>query len=270
MHVHFLDPYHPRSSLIHQLDARVKFVFVVAFILTVSLTPVGVWAVYLILAAMIFSAELLSELGIGFYLRRAILALPFVLAAIPLPFTIGGQPLFEFTLGNWTIHAYQEGTIRFLSIAVKSWISVQAAILLAVTTPFPDILLAMRYFRLPRMLVAIFGLMWRYIFVLADEVLRLMRARASRSAQSISSAYRSGRSVVWRAKVTGGMAGSLFLRAIERADRIYVAMLSRGYDGEVRSVPQPPLRLLHWLLILTGISFLLLLLVVANGLSGLG
>jgi cobalt/nickel transport system permease protein len=46
--------------------------------------------------------------------------------------------------------------------------------------------------------------------------------------------------VAWRGKAAGGMAGNLFLRAVDRSDRIYVAMLSRGYDGDVRSFGSPP------------------------------
>ncbi|MFZ5810056.1 MAG: cobalt ECF transporter T component CbiQ [Chloroflexota bacterium] len=269
MHIHFLDPYQPGPSLIHRLDARVKLTLIIAFILTTSLTPMGAWAIYLILLAILVSAELLSELGIRFYVKRAVLALPFVLAAFPLLFTIAGQPLWEFRVGAWVFQASVEGGVRFLSIAIKSWISVQAAVLLAVTTPFPDLLLAMRALRLPRMLVAIFGLMWRYIFVLADEALRLMRARSARSSLSLDRPQRAGRSVSWRAKVTGGMAGSLFLRAFERADRIYVAMLSRGYDGEVRSLPLPPFQRRHWISIFVGISLFVFLLLLAYLLSGL-
>ncbi|MCK4899770.1 MAG: hypothetical protein KAS38_13380, partial [Anaerolineales bacterium] len=51
------------------------------------------------------------------------------------------------------------------------------------------------------------------------------------------------------ARVTGGMAGSLFLRAIERSDRIYMAMISRGYDGEVRTMPLPVLKPVHWVIV---------------------
>ncbi len=139
-----------------------------------------------------------------------------------------------------------DGLLRLANVALKSWLSVQAAIVLASSTPFPDLLLAMRAVRLPRLLVAMFGLMWRYLFVMADEGLRLMRARASRSgrARQVDGRVRRARpggSLAWRARVAGGMAGNLFLRAIERSDRIYVAMLSRGYDGEVRSFALPPL-----------------------------
>ena len=60
-------------------------------------------------------------------------------------------------MGPWTLELSQPGLERFLSIAVKSWLSVQAAIVLAATTPFPDLLVAMRALKVPRLLVAISG-----------------------------------------------------------------------------------------------------------------
>ena len=259
MHVHFLDPYRPRPSLVHRLDARVKLVLVLAFILCSALTPDGAWPAYFLLLVVALSAALLSELGIGFVLKRAALALPFVLAALPLVFTAPGERLLTIPLGTISIGVSGPGLVRFLSIALKSWISVQAAIILASSTPFPDLLAAMRAIRIPRLLVAIFSLMWRYLFVLVDEVLRLTRARAARSGHSDRSDLRPGGSWAWRARVTGGMAGNLFMRAIERSDRIYMAMVSRGYDGEVRTLPLPTLRTVHWVVLSTGLAFLVLL-----------
>lgn len=261
MHLHFLDPYQHRLSPIHALDARVKFVLTLAFILTVSLTPVGAWPVYLLLLALIFSVEILSVLGIKYVHRRALLALPFMLAALPVLFTIEGQTLFTIPIGAWTLTASVEGLERFISVALKSWLSVQAAVVLAASTQFPELLQAMRAVGIPRLLVGMFGLMWRYLFVLVDEALRLMRARAARSGQSGAAGARSGGGVAWRARVTGGMAGSLFLRAFERSDRIYVAMLSRGYDGEVRALPLPPFTGAGWLSLAGGLALLGILLV---------
>jgi cobalt/nickel transport system permease protein len=108
--------------------------------------------------------------------------------------------------------------------------------------------------------VGMFGLMWRYLFVLVDEALRLMRARAARSGQSGEAGRRSGGSVAWRARVTGGMAGNLFLRAFERSDRIYMAMLSRGYDGEVRALPLASMDSTAWGILMAGLALLGLLL----------
>jgi cobalt/nickel transport system permease protein len=243
----------------------------VAFILTTSLTPVDAWPVYILLFALLFSVEILSGLGIGYVLSRALLALPFVLAAFPVIFTNGRTVLFSFPIGSWTLTAYTEGLARFISVALKSWLSVQAAILMTASTPFPELLQAMRAVGIPRLLVGMFGMMWRYTFVLVDEALRLMRARAARSGSAgdqpmspksgrKSHTARQGGSVLWRARVTGGMAGNLFLRAFERSDRIYAAMLSRGYDGDVRLLPLSPMTGRTWIGLLAGLVLLVLLL----------
>lgn len=259
MHIHFIDPYHDGRSLVHHLDARVKLLLAVAYILTSALTPAGAWPIYLVLLAMVLAVELLSEESIGFYFKRSLLALPFVLAAAPLIFTMPGPAWFTISLGGVHLQASLTGLERFLSVLVKSWISVQMAIVLTTTTPFPDLLRALRELRMPRLLVAVLGLMWRYLFVLADEVLRLSRARAARSGDAGDPAKKSGGGVIWRARVTGGMVGNLFLRAFERSDRIYVAMLSRGYDGEVRSLPQPAAPASSWIVLAAGLTLLVLL-----------
>ncbi len=263
MHVHFLDPYHPGSSPIHRLDSRIKLLLAVFFILTNALLPTSAWPVYILLLALILSVELLSELGLSYVLKRSSLALPFVLAALPLIFTITGPTLLTLPVGPVTIHASLTGLARFASITLKSWISVQAAIVLSATTSFPDLLVAMRALHVPRLMVSIFGLMWRYLFVLVDEATRLMRARLARSGQSEKLEAKTGGSLSWRARVTGGMAGSLFLRAFERSDRIYMAMLSRGYDGEARSLPLPDIRPSQWVILASGLSILAVLLAFA-------
>jgi cobalt/nickel transport system permease protein len=241
MHVHFLDPFHPLRSPIHSADPRVKIVCTLLYIATCSLTPVASWPTYLLLFAIVLAAEILSRIGVIYVIKRAALALPFALAVLPTAFTTEGRLLFAIPLGSISLAATAEGLARFSSIVLKSWFSVQAAIVLTSSTPFPQLLQAMRAIRVPKLLVAIFGLMWRYLFVLVDEALRLARARSARSGYPAGSQTRPGGTVSWRAKVTGGMAGNLLLRAFERSERIYAAMLSRGYDGEARALPLPPL-----------------------------
>ncbi len=261
MHVHFLDPYRPRPSLVHALDARVKFLLAVGFILATALVPPGAWAVYVLLLAAVVSVEVLSELGVGYVWRRAVVALPFVLAALPVMFTLPGDPLVRLTIGPWALAISAQGLERFVSVGIKSWLSVQMAIVLAGATPFPDLLAAMRALRIPRLLVAIIGLMWRYLFVLVDEALRLMRAREARSGHAAEPGARPGGTLIWRARVTGGMAGNLFLRSFDRAERIYAAMAARGYDGEVRLLPAPPVPAGQWLVLAGGLILLALLVV---------
>ncbi|MGE5124337.1 MAG: cobalt ECF transporter T component CbiQ [Acidobacteriaceae bacterium] len=268
MHVHFLDPYRPRESLIHRFDPRLKLVLAVLFILTAALLPIGAWPAYILLFALIYSIEVLSELGVGYVLKRSALALPFVLAALPLVLTVPGKPIFNLPIGPWSISPTIPGLQHFISLTLKSWLSVQAAIILSASTPFPDLLVAMRSVGIPRLLVSIFGLMWRYLFVLVDEAIRLMRARSARSGQSDLPGRKAGGRLAWRARVTGSMAGSLILRALERSDRIYMAMVSRGYDGESRSLPLPSIQMAQYLVLAGSVGLLAVLTLVSYLLWG--
>ncbi|CAG0928978.1 Nickel transport protein NikQ [Thermoflexales bacterium] len=261
MHIHFLDPYRDRPSLIHALDPRVKFVLTLAFVLTMALLPVGAWPIYVLMLTLSLSITVLSELGLKYVLKRSLLALPFVLAAVPLLFTVPGPALLTLPIGSLSLTVTATGLERLLSIMFKSWVSVQVALVFAAATSFPDMLLAMRAVKLPRLIVSLFGLMWRYMFVLADEAIRLMRARSARS--GAIEGLQPGGSILWRAKVTGGLAGNLFIRSLDRGERIYAAMAARGYDGEIRSFPLPPITSTSWITLLGGLILLVGLLLFA-------
>jgi len=228
--VPFGERYLPGSSAIHAMDARVKLPAALAYIFAVTLTPVGHWAALGLLALPLVAALALSRLSPLLVARRSALALPFVLAAAPLMFTKEGEALFSVPLLGWT--ASQEGLEAVLSILAKSWLSVVAAVILTATTPAAELLRAMRTLGLPRVMVATVSFMYRYLFVIGEEALRLMRARDSRSARLPG--QKVGSRLGWRAKVLGHMVGSLFLRTYERSERVYAAMQARGYDGEPR------------------------------------
>ncbi|GAP14334.1 cobalt ABC transporter, permease protein CbiQ [Longilinea arvoryzae] len=250
--------YEPNRSSIHQLDARVKVIFTLALIIALNLTPPGAWPAYILFLTLTLSLAVYSRLGVQFVLKRALLAAPFALAAIPLIFT-GPAPVVPWSITpDLRILYSPAGGVRFASIAIKSWISVQAAVLLAATTRFPDLLAALQQLRVPKIFVAIIGLMWRYLFIIVEEVNRTLRARRSRSANA-PMPHRSGGPLLWRARVTGNMAGSLFLRSIERSDRVYAAMLSRGYNGELPPAEARTLSARDRALLLTGIFGLMIL-----------
>nr|BAL53211.1 cobalt/nickel transport system permease protein [uncultured Chloroflexota bacterium]BAL54775.1 cobalt/nickel transport system permease protein [uncultured Chloroflexota bacterium] len=264
MHIHFLDSYQPRQSVIHRLDARVKVVLALAWIASLSLIPypsrevqavLRIGLKYALVWLLLMFLSWLARLGITYLLKRSSLALPFILAALPLLFT---RPAVEASpLGHFgPLFVYMEGLLRFLSLALKSWLAVQVALLMIATTPFPELLQALRAIGLPRSLVATTGLTWRYLFVLADEVLRLLRARAARSGTIPGrTSLRGMRRILWESRVVGGMAASLFLRSLARADRIHFAMLARGYDGEIRSLPLPRLARSQQFLLFSALCF---------------
>jgi cobalt/nickel transport system permease protein len=234
MHADIFDRYHRAESAVHQLDPRVKVVIALAFILSNALLPDGAWLAFAVAWLMLLIANDLSRLGLGYTLKRSFVAIPFAIAAISAIFSPLGAPITSFNIFNTGWIITDLGVIRFLSILVRSWLSVQIAILLVATTQFPDLIHALEHLRVPRILTTIIAFLYRYLFVLTDEVYRLMRARDSRSA-GLPDQPR-GRNVFWRAQVAGRMAGQLFIRSYERSDRIYNAMLSRGYSGHLRTL----------------------------------
>lgn len=237
----------------HRLDARAKLILSLALVLCLSLTPATAWPVYILLFALILSGAVLSEVGPGLVLRRALVALPFAVAALPLLLTVPGRSIASVRLGRLLLSVSEPGLVRFLSILIRSWLSVQVAVLLTATTELPDLLVAMGQLHVPRLLVAVLSLMWRYLAVLVDEAMRMIRARDSRSGSWTS---QSGGTLAWRASVTGAMAGSLFLRGLERSERIHNAMLSRGYDGSIRSLENNVLDRGSQMLVLLGLLLL--------------
>lgn len=234
MHSDAFDRYRHGHSFIHDLDPRVKVVVTIAFILSNALLPDGAWMAFALAWIFVLVANAYSGLGLGFTFRRSFIALPFALAAVTVLFSIPGKPVASFQFLMWHFTINDAGLLRFVSIVIRSWLSVQMAILLVAVTEFPKIVHALRHLRVPAVLTVIISFLYRYLFVLADEVMRLLRARESRSA--VGAGRRSGGSALWRARVAGNMAGQLFLRSYERSDRVYNAMLSRGYTGELMTI----------------------------------
>ena len=227
--------YEAGDSRLHRLDARVKVVVALLLILGILLTPERALIAYPLLWALIAGLAAAGSVGIGRLARLGGLALPFVLTSVALPFTLPGHPIL--LIGGLTVS--DAGLLRFGSILLKSWLSVQAALLLALTTPFTDLLWAFSSLHVPETLIAIIGFMYRYLYTLSDEAQRLMRARSARSAALPG--HKSGGGLIWRARSAGGMVGNLFLRSYERSERVYAAMLARGYDGRLDRLDAPPL-----------------------------
>ena len=226
-----LDRYLEGRSWFHSADARIKLVMALGFIFATTSIPPGKWIGFAAMLALVWLAVAISRVGLLRVFLRSLIAIPFILIALPTVFTKPGIPLFELDLALFTLTGTLEGLDFFLSVLLKSWASVTAAVVLTATTPPLRLLEALRALRVPAVLVAIVMLMYRYLFVLVDEAQSLMRARTARSA---AIGPKSGGSLVWRAKSAGGMAGSLFIRTLDRSERIYMAMLARGYDGTLR------------------------------------
>jgi cobalt/nickel transport system permease protein len=231
MHFNAFDRYLEKESFLHRLDPRVKATATIIFIVSNVLLPDGAWVAFALSWSLLIAANALSKLGIEYTFKRSLIALPFALIAVTTLFSIHGKPLLSFFFLAWNFTVTDAGLLRFSSILIRSWLSVQMAILLVAVTRFPDLVHALEHLRVPAILTAIIAFLYRYLFVLTDEVYRLLRARESRSASVAG--HKSGGSLLWRARVAGNLAGQLFLRSYERSDRVYHAMVSRGYAGRL-------------------------------------
>jgi cobalt/nickel transport system permease protein len=150
--------------------------------------------------------------------------------------------------------------VRCVSLILRSWLAVQVAILLTGTTPTDWIFWSLRALRAPGILVAVVRFAYRYLALMADEARRMLRARAARSARL------AGRpSLAWQGTVTGAMAGSLFVRSLERSERVYAAMLARGYDGRIRMAASPQMQRRDWLMLaLAAVGLTVLVMVIGR------
>lgn len=250
------------ESPIRRLDARIKFIGALAFVLAVTATPNGEWRAFAALFCLLLGLTLAAQILLVTLFRRSAIALPFLLIVlVSTLFTRSGKVLFSLSVLRWTLPITGGGIEMFVSVALKSWLSVLVVGLLLHTTPFTDLVSGIQRLGLPPVLINIVSFMYRYLFVLLDEAERLERARASRSADPQGD---SGRAIVWRAKVLGGMIGSLFIRSYERSERIYQAMLSRNFGGEIRSLKGSTLGYRDLLLMAVFLSVLVVLEIWAN------
>jgi cobalt/nickel transport system permease protein len=103
MHFDAFDRYHEKDSFLHRLDPRVKVLVTVIFILSNALLPDGAWIAFLFGWVLLIAANLLSKLGIGYTLKRSIIALPFALIAITVLFSIPGEPVSTFQFLMWKL-----------------------------------------------------------------------------------------------------------------------------------------------------------------------
>jgi cobalt/nickel transport system permease protein len=217
------------ASPIHRLDPRAKTVGLLAVTVVAVSTPVALWPVFAACAAALAAVAVLARVPAATVWRRGrIVLVPVALVAIAAPLVRTGG--WTERLGPLTVH---EAGLQVLGgVAAKASIGVVAAVLLGATTAFPALLRGLEALRLPRLLVLIAALMYRYLFVVVGEVARMRAALASR-------AYRPRTAL--QAGAIGRAAGSLFLRSYVRGERVHLAMLARGYDGRIPELH--PLRL---------------------------
>lgn len=203
------------DSGVHRLAPECKVVATVLFVFAVVATPREAFWAFAVDAAILVAVALVARVPLLRWGRRCLVEVPFLVFAAFLPF-VGTAPYVE--VGPLTLS--EPGLWGAWNIAVKGTLGVAASALLTATTTVPDLLRALERMRVPRSLVAIATFMIRYGEVLADDLRRMRIARISRGDDP---------RWIWQVRAVARTAGALFVRAYERGERVYVAMLARGY-----------------------------------------
>ncbi len=245
------------ASWASRRDPRLKVVWTLAFVVYAVALPDGQWGVFLLSALALWVLTLLSGVRWTAMIRRSQVALPFALAAVSTAFTWPGRPWLVLHVASKTLTLTVEGGVHFLSVLLRAWLAAQAVALLGLTTPFPQWTWALRRLGVPPELVTMMNLMYRYLFLLNQEGRRLQRAREARQVAPLPGRRAPG--VRWQARVTGYLIGHLFLRSYDRAERVYQAMLARGYRGDWPLMDDQRLSKEDWILGALGVACLILI-----------
>jgi cobalt/nickel transport system permease protein len=215
-HLHSVEHAAALDTPVHRLDPRVKILVLIGTVLVVVATPEAAWWAFGAYGLLLAGLAAAARLPLAYVARRLLIEVPFLVAALLL-----------VALQGW---------VPGLTLAARITLSALAMVLLSSTTPFPLLLRGFERLRAPGLIVTIVALMWRYLHVLGDEVRRMRVAREAR-------AYRPR--TLWQARrATGATIGALFLRSLERGERVHLAMQSRGYTGGIptASTTSPALR----------------------------
>ncbi|MEU3274191.1 cobalt ECF transporter T component CbiQ [Saccharomonospora sp. NPDC006951] len=215
--------YRHGDSAVHRARPEIKIVAAFAAVLCVVATPRTAFWAFGVDALVVLMVWLVAKVPFGWFARRALIEVPFVVLAVLLPFTGGGERFDVFG-----ISLSSDGLLAGWNIVVKGTLGVLISLTLAATTHPRDLIAGLQRLRAPVLLTTIASLMLRYVEVIAAEARRMRQARLCRGHDP---------RFLWQAGATARGMGTLFLRSFERGERVHLAMLARGWTG---TMPMPP------------------------------
>ncbi|MBU1227064.1 MAG: cobalt ECF transporter T component CbiQ [Actinobacteria bacterium] len=230
-HVHALYRHHPGG--LHRVEPQVKVATTLLFVLAVVAAPREAFWAFGVFGMLLAALTAWGRIPPGFVLRRMLIEIPFLLFAVFLPFIGSGDRVdvagLSLSVG---------GLWAAWNILAKATLGAWASILLAATTQVPGLLEGLSRLRAPKVITAIMGFMVRYLDVIVGEWNRMRVALRSR-------AYRPR--TLRQIGPLAAASGSLFIRSYERGERVYLAMLSRGYTGAMPETAPAAPALRQWL-----------------------
>jgi cobalt/nickel transport system permease protein len=238
------------NGLLQRLDPRVKVVGLLALVVAVALArnlPVilGLFAVAIVLALLsrVPLRTLATRVWLGALLFTGTIALPAI-------FITPGQAVYTLPLLGWQITAQGLAAATYLITRVET--ATTFSLLLILCTPWTHVLKALRVLRMPIVFVVILGMTYRYIFLMLQIARDMFESRQSRMVGTLDGAD--------RRRLAGASVGVLLSKSIQLSNDVYMAMLSRGFRGEVYMLDDFQMRPRDWMalagfLALAGLAF---------------
>ena len=228
MSFHHLDQYAHIDSAVARRSPTVRLLGTVVLALGAALLPLGAWAQMAGLGALVLLLAATARIPATTFVIRIAAPLAFVfLVSVGVLVLAPGEPIVR--LGPLAVT--DAGLIRFGSVLGRAAVALAAAVILVSTTPFDELLRALRTLRLPRGVTTALGLAYRFLYILNDEVERLRRAARSRNAAGGAAPRR---------RLLMGITGAALQRSFDRSERTHRAMLARGFTGEMPALETPP------------------------------
>ncbi len=216
---HFLDRYAHLSSPVHNLNTTAKLIVTMMFVVSVvSLNEITLERLAFSLS-IITLLVFVSHIPPAYFLKNLLILSPFVLfAGVSVLFVREGRPIFRFQF----ITLYDLSVERFLNVIARALISLSFVQIFIATTRFDSLLETLKMLRVPDLILELFSFIYRYVFILTDELMRSKMAAVARGKLNLT---------LWSHILRGA-----FVRSFERGRLIYLSMKARGYRGEFRTL----------------------------------
>lgn len=238
----FIDKYSDLNSPVHRIDPRAKLIATFSAIVIIVSEPHGNFLPFAFYGIIIFWVISISKVPTGYILKRCLVVSPFIIiAAVSYPLSL------TETDADKAGQLLTEGINTGLTIFLKAFFALLLLILLTSASRFHHLLAGLRMLGMPRLFGVISALMYRYVFILHDELLKTNRARDSRTPGKIR---------INRFRVYGNQAALIFIRSLDRSQIVYNSMLSRGFSGRFPDMNHSKLRIRD--VLMTGFFVLLL------------
>ena len=219
-------------GLLQRIDPRIKLISLLVLLIAAALARhIPVLLLGYVITLFVARA---SAIPVGFFVKRVWLFVPIFTGIVVLPATFSFITPGDIVLPLWTWHGQPVGiTAQGLQaaglIVSRVALSISLVVLLTLTTPWVELLAALRALHVPRMFVLVVGMAYRYIFLLLGSVTDMYESRRARQVGAATH-DKAARAFV------SSTAGALLSKSHQLSEEVHMAMVSRGFRGDAKTL----------------------------------